>query len=100
LQLTLTNDEGDQAIYGDQLLAVPEHNVARIVLYPNPVRDMFAIQSTEPIKRVVLYNVLGKKLLTVTQDFQQIDMSSLPKGIYFATIITAKGKIVRKVVKS
>jgi hypothetical protein len=99
LQLTLMNDEGNESIYGDQLLEVPNNNLVEIVLYPNPVKDILTIQSPDVIDQVALYNILGKKLLSVARNFQQIDVTFLPEGIYFATITTAKGKTVRKVVK-
>lgn len=99
LQLTLINDEGDRAIYGDQLLRVPNYNLMEIVLYPNPVKDILTIQGPDAIDHVVLYNILGEKLLSVTRNFQHIDVSFLPEGIYFASITTENFKMVRKVVK-
>jgi len=99
LFMVWTNSTGDKAFYGNQLLSNENLKVLQFFVYPNPVKNILVVKSTKPITKVVFYDVLGKKLLSINQDFQQMDVSSLSKGVYFVTITTEKGKMVRKVVK-
>ena len=73
-----------------------EDNITSV--YPNPTTGIFIIQTSEPIKRVVLYNSLGQKL---SESFSsELNISNQAKGIYFlqATTFSDK-KLVTKVIK-
>lgn len=53
-----------------------------IVIYPNPARENIYIKSTLPIKKIELYDILGKKVIeTVETDNVAID--HLAAGIYY-----------------
>ena len=77
-------------------------------IFPNPVSDVLTIsQSSVEIYNgsIFLLSAEGRLVesleeLTFGQLNQQIDMSKLPKGVYFIKIETDKGTTVRKVVKS
>ena len=77
-------------------------------IFPNPVSDVLTInQSSVEIYNgsIFLLSAEGRLIesleeLTFGQLNQQIDMSKLPKGVYFIKIETDKGTTVRKVVKS
>jgi hypothetical protein len=78
----------------------------KITIYPNPSTGDITIShnvnmEAEPV--IIISDVLGKTVLAVqsTSNQQKIEMSSLPQGIYFATITSKEGvsktmKIVRK----
>lgn len=77
-----------------------------IHIYPNPSNGSIKIvhpflQSEEPV--LLLTDLLGKKMISVTLNSgeQTIDISTLPTGVYFATITTLTGetktlKLIRK----
>lgn len=73
-----------------------------LLIYPNPAHDQLRVNA---IGRICLYNLLGKLVLSIdhTDTFQPaiIDVSSLPKGVYFCETAygqnrTTKDRIVIK----
>ncbi|SEE34653.1 Por secretion system C-terminal sorting domain-containing protein [Tenacibaculum sp. MAR_2010_89] len=67
-------------------------------LYPNPVTNKLTIELKEKLqlKKVTVYNSIGKLILTTTN--QIIDVNNLSKGIYFISIVTNKGKTNTKII--
>lgn len=57
---------------------------ASITLYPNPVSDVFRIDSPLAIKKVEVFNLLGQK--TMTTFSETVDASGLAKGVYIIKI--------------
>jgi len=76
-------------------------NVTPFVVFPNPTTSSFTITSTDKIKEVTMYDVLGCEILKQVQNDQSetIDVSKLPSGLYFAELVTEKGVMRRKFVK-
>ncbi len=71
-------------------------------LYPQPVVDVLHIDSEqENIKKIYVFDMFGKpiKSLHQQQNGVNIDMSNLPKGIYFIEIHTDKRRFVREIIK-
>lgn len=65
-------------------------------IFPNPARDFLTIQTDDVLKNVEVLNLQGQVLLV--ENSKTINLSSLPSGIYFIKIITAKGKVgIRKI---
>lgn len=69
-------------------------------LYPNPVKDVLNIRipASNTLNSVNVFNTLGQQM-KVQLTNGQLNMSSLPKGIYMVELNTEKGTIVRKVIK-
>ncbi|MET3730764.1 T9SS type A sorting domain-containing protein [Moheibacter stercoris] len=57
-----------------------------VKIYPNPAQDYLFIQSDEPIQSVKVYDSMGKLMFESSKN--QIEISQLPKGIYFLKILT------------
>ena len=74
-----------------------------ITIYPNPATNVFSITSTDKIKEVILYNVLGCEILSFDKlrmtTNETIDISTVSKGIYFAEIKTEIGIVRKKIIK-
>ena len=55
------------------------------------------------VNSIVIQNVLGEEIVR-TEDIQNdifsLDLSSFPKGVYFAVIDTDKGRSVEKILLS
>ena len=70
--------------------------------YPNPVEDLFFIKSKEFIKTIKVYNNLGQEVLSRKVDGHDIsvDISSFPKGVFYASVISENNiksiKILKK----
>ena len=60
----------------------------QVSLYPNPVNQFMTIQSTDVMRQVSIYNMLGVKVKEATINNKEavMDLSELPKGMYFLAI--------------
>jgi len=70
-----------------------------IKIYPNPVNELLVIESPIPLQNVTIYNVLGIKLLEISENLNEIPMANLPNGLLLLEVTTEKGTFVEKVVK-
>jgi hypothetical protein len=68
-------------------------------IYPNPARDILTIDVLQDYNMAEIYSINGELLLNEDLNNQQIDISSLPGGMYFIKLNTAEGSVVRKFVK-
>jgi len=105
--LTLTNSNGDVAIYGNELLANQVFDNSSFTIYPNPVKNILQISTQSQgyvsviINKVTVYDVLGKLVLEESNPTptMQLDVSSLASGLLLVQIETNKGTVVKKVLK-
>lgn len=72
---------------------------AHAMIYPNPVRESLSIQAAD-IQQVVLYNVVGQQVYQFqgSTDALSISTARLEQGIYTVSVMTATGKITKRVV--
>ena len=70
----------------------------QLQLYPNPATTSITITSTEKINQITINNLIGQMLYNHEYNIEkvQVDVASLPNGIYFVKI---NGSEVRKFVK-
>jgi hypothetical protein len=72
-------------------------------VYPNPVNDLLKVDiKSSGISSIEIYNLTGSRLLTrkIEQGTNNIDISSLPKGMY-AVVLKGSGVVVsRKFIKN
>ncbi|WP_281298353.1 LamG-like jellyroll fold domain-containing protein [Flavobacterium limnophilum] len=59
-------------------------NNLKVLLYPNPVKDVLNIETKTELKSVEIYNIQGQKVKTSTQ--KQTNVSDLASGIYMVRI--------------
>lgn len=85
----------------NDLLSVDNFESAQFTAYPNPTNDVWNISSTNTINNISVFNVLGKEVLTLTPNANDvtIDGSSLKTGVYFATIKGVNGSKTVKLIK-
>ena len=71
-----------------------------ITFYPNPVRDNLNIKFKERGTYVItIYNVVGTKVKykrIEDDNFLKLDVSDLPKGMYFLSFEPGNGKVITK----
>ncbi|AFL80476.1 hypothetical protein Aeqsu_0975 [Aequorivita sublithincola DSM 14238] len=103
--LTITNKDGNQAIYGDAPLSVSELQNYRFSIFPNPVKNELFLNSKNNVGNLNLkiFNIEGKLISTQTLDFEKettVNVSNLSSGIYFLNIEDEKGNsTVKKFIK-
>jgi hypothetical protein len=74
---------------------------AIVKIYPNPIKDVFHIQSCSTIEQISIYDISGRMLQTfeVSKTSKVLDISHLANGIYLVKIKTENGEVVRKIIK-
>ncbi|MGC6431188.1 MAG: T9SS type A sorting domain-containing protein [Jejuia sp.] len=88
--------------YDSNALSVEEFSSSTFNAYPNPTQDTWTIKSKNtPIESISVYNVLGKEVLSLKSNKEQVDIdaSGLKSGIYFAKINTLSGNGSVKLIK-
>lgn len=69
------------------------------IVYPNPTNGDLNIQSSENIKKIILYSLDGRALSETENTFLQID--ALPSGVYILSLETEDGSIgIKKIIKN
>lgn len=80
-------------------LGAQHFNALSYSLYPNPTEDVVKIQSSSIVSKFSVYNMMGQQVVRGTSN--EIDLTSLSKGIYtveieFENNKTVTEKIIRK----
>jgi hypothetical protein len=89
------------AIYIETVLGTTTYTVSKVIVYPNPVKDILNVSFDTPITAVAIYDIIGKEVKTKTLNATEgsIDMSGLTTGTYIVKV-TADNKInTLKVIK-
>jgi len=81
------------------ILGTPDFDIKGLKVYPNPAKDLLFITSLDPVERVTIYDLLGKKLLQKNKNTEQVDISSLPIGLLFVEVKTTTGVGLKKLLK-
>ncbi len=83
------------------ILGVEENLQQKISLHPNPANNIIKITNTSgfDIKKIWVYNVMGKLVKEINQNTNQINSTNWASGMYFVTLKTEQGSLTKKVVK-
>ncbi len=88
------------AWYKNLILGVSEYDIERLTIYPNPVSNLLQIQANgQNITSVTVFDVMGKEVITVLDGFQELDFSTMARGLYVLKIETENGITTKKIVK-
>ena len=97
--------------------ATPRRDVARNVstttngnlrLHPNPTTHTLTVETASPIRTLTVYDLAGRVMMTVDGGTVetchgaslQVDVSSLPNGIYLLRAVTDNGVETGRFVKN
>ena len=76
----------DVEITGTVLEVIDEEFIT-FSLYPNPTKGLITIKSNTTITKVIIHDMLGRKINTVKLDVNnQIDMTELERATYLLTL--------------
>ncbi len=53
-----------------------------VTLYPNPAKNEVSIKSNRDFNSIVIFNIIGKKVMEVSENRKSIYIGNLPKGQY------------------
>jgi hypothetical protein len=73
-------------------LGLDGHEIKDFVVYPNPTKNSFSIQTQEELSSIIVYNNFGKVLGTIKPLTDSYDISFLSNGVYFLEIQAISGK--------
>ncbi|GER58371.1 hypothetical protein ULMA_04790 [Patiriisocius marinus] len=102
-QLTLTNSNGDVAVYGDQLLGVEDNRLPTFTIASNPVQNTLSLVLPESLKNssIELYDIRGKLQISKTSTNTTVatDVSNLTNGVYLVVVTNSVTKSIKKFIK-
>lgn len=95
--ITLVNDTFDS---GGSTLGIDDELLTQSLrFYPNPVKDVLAINSEIPLTKVEIFSILGKKIKEINADFDAIPTASLSNGVYIIRLYSENGIASKKLIK-
>lgn len=91
----------DDAMFGPTL-GINDFEIADFKVFPNPATDSWNIVATQNIDRVELYDMLGKQVVVIDPNAQnvKIESSNLTNGVYFAKIYADGSQKTVKLIKN
>ncbi|HEY1047164.1 MAG TPA: T9SS type A sorting domain-containing protein, partial [Bacteroidia bacterium] len=71
-------------------------------VYPNPTNGFFSLETSDNIKQISVYDVMGNELQVIKNQFEdsitKMDLTHLAPGIYFIKLQTDKGSAIEKII--
>ena len=87
-------------VFRNAELVVTENLKQSIKLFPNPVsQTLFITSEGSPVEHISIYAISGKRIISEAASTNQLDVSGLKAGLYFAEIATSEGKSIQKFIK-
>lgn len=83
----------DIKVLKDDPVAVQNHELALIEVYPNPTAQWITVKSNEPIEGITVIDLSGKTILV--SNHSVLDLQHLISGTYFLEVVS-NGHISRK----
>ncbi|MBT8262193.1 MAG: T9SS type A sorting domain-containing protein [Bacteroidia bacterium] len=82
-------------------LGVDENPISLINIYPTITSEYVNVSkpTSIAIEKAIVYNSLGQPVLSVSENIERIDVSSLSKGMYFLQIDSEEGSMTKKFIK-
>lgn len=80
--------------FGSSPLGVNNFIVEEFSIYPNPTSSILNIETNSEVKKVVIYNLQGQKV--IENNVTKIDVSNFSKGIYILQVTTKNNRISTK----
>lgn len=91
--------EGNPDLTPCNALSVDDYALNNVSVYPNPSNSLIFIETTQDIRKVEIYTVLGKNVRSYG-NAKQIDVSFLKHGIYLLKIFSENAVVTRKIIVS
>ncbi|GEM_PF-2106689 len=88
----------DYIVKVEEAMGLNENSLSSISVYPNPVKDILNITSQKNVDKAEIYNLSGQ-LIQTEKATNQINMETLPAGIYILKVISADEVQTFKIVK-
>lgn len=103
----ISNDSGSQntnevTLTVQNTVSVEDDLLKTIGIYPNPTNDLINIKTENSIviNAIKIFSLEGKLLKTYNNNLNQLSIKNLSFGLYFLTIETGKGSVIKKIFKN
>lgn len=84
-----------QIRYDTDALSIEENDSFNsVTIYPNPTTGKIQINTNDEIQRVVVRNILGETVKTISS--KNLNISDQPNGVYFIEVVTETGRFSEK----
>lgn len=83
----------------DENLSISLFNSESISFFPNPIKNDFTINTSETIKTVEIFDLLGKRVFHQNNSNDKINVDFLSKGMYLVKINTENQTFNSKIIK-
>jgi hypothetical protein len=85
----------------DMALGLNEASIPNITISPNPTNDFVSINNNgEDINQINIYQIDGKLIKSIQNDFDNVSLKEFQSGIYLIKITLSNGvSVSRKIVK-
>ena len=81
-------------------LSTKQINDFQFNIYPNPAKDVIGFQSELPLASVEIFSLTGSKVLSKSNNVEQVEVGNLAKGIYMLKASAVDGKVAtQKLIK-
>ena len=79
-------------------LSVTDFEMVDVNVYPNPTTDFINVSANNPIDKIELYSMLGKKVVAANNT-NTINVSNLDSGVYFIKLYSGNTSTSKKIIK-
>lgn len=84
----------------ENTLSVNEFSINDILIYPNPIKNTIqVISKTKEISKIEVFNIIGKKLKVITNNFNEIGVEELSSGLYLIKVFSENKSFTTKIIK-
>jgi len=88
----------------DTITSTPTNSQNNISIYPNPTTNNIILESTTPIKKIIVTSLLSNSIANITpyetiNNVLSIDLSNYKSGVYLVTIITDNHVVTKTIIK-
>ena len=97
----LLNNTFCQNVYHDSRLSASSKVLKSLSIYPNPCNGILNIANSSFIRlNIKLFNFIGEEIMTIDLSFNNrtIDLSNIPKGVYFVNFSNLQFNQTRKII--
>ncbi len=103
VNMTIQMQPGDLLIYTDRIINLPNAVNTPLAdmdcnVFPTATRSKVYISSANTIKNAQVYNLQGAQVKSVVST-NELDLSSISKGLYLLEVNTTAGRSVHKIIK-
>jgi hypothetical protein len=81
-------------------LGISSNIIDEFVIYPNPVKDgkVYIQTASESIKNIIIFDMSGKKVLSVQTHSKELNVSDMPTGVYLIKVEQDGNTAVQKLI--